>query len=733
MSSARKTNTIHTVNQSRSVSSVSEYIGIIQRNFLSILALTILALVIGYFVASNVVPMYRATAEILLVSDEKEQLSLGSALNLSSSNSAIESQLRILDSRAVAETVIKNLNLSNHRDFMPQEPGIIATWLKEISGSSGVGQVNRVTKPNQTNEIPFYVRAFQRHLFLGNVNGGSVITVTFESSDRYLAPKIANEIVKVYQEKAKLLKKEATENTIGWLSNRLEQARKDLVQSEAKLRSFQDSANLVDSSEERRVRTDKLGGITSQIVQARVRRADAEAVYHQVQKLLSGKGKEAAVSIVNEERLNALKAKEREIIFEIERLSQRYGEKHPKIIELKNSHNVVKSQIDTLIESILQRVKKDLDLAIANETEANRLFSQIQSELSDSKQKQFELAKLETDVSTNRQLYDMLLVRMKEADINNVNEFGESRVLDEATLPAGPSNANRTKTILFAGLIGFFLGLAMAVYRELSDPTFKTGEELTDRLHYPLLGVIPTVSRRLNRKYLTERVAAAFPRSTIAEAFNNVRTNIIMSKADKPPRIILVSSAIATEGKTTISSNLAISLAALGPTLILEADTRKPRFKRIVKGQSKGGLLEYLSGKSSLKESVMQDTEVDNLFILPVNAVPAKPLELLSSKKFKLLLEDLSKRFSYIVVDSPPVLPVSDSVVLSPLCDGVVIAVAAEKTHKKAVYGAIDRLNRVGANVMGTVLSQANIRTMISYGDHYYYGYEKYESSPKMA
>jgi len=733
MVDAKKTNSIHTVNHARSVTSVSDYFGILQRNLLPIVALTLLAAVIGYFLSANIVPMYRATAELMLVGDDKEKLTIGEGISIGSSNNAVESQIRILQSKFVAARVIQNLSLQKHRDFLPQEKGTIALLINEVLGSSGVNQVNRVSEQNSKDKTPQYVRSFLRHLFVASRPGSSVITVTYESSDRYMASKVVNEVVRVYQERATFLRKESTENTVGWLNTRMEEVRRALVDSEAKLRSYQDRVQVGDSDEESRVRSSKLGGVTQQIVQARVRRADAEAIYKQVEKLRQEKGKEAAVAILNEDRLSELRAKAQEIQFEVERYSERYGEKHPKMIDLRNTQKVVKSQINNVVNLALQRVKKERDLAIANEREADRLFGQIQSELSQNKKKQFELAKLEMEVSTYRELYDILLVRVKEVDINNTADVRESRVLDEASVPLGPYNANRMRIITFAALIGFFFSLAVAVYRELSDPTFKTGEELMDRLHYPLIGVIPAITRRMTRKLSNERIVAALPRSTIAEAFNNVRTNIIMSKGDQPPKIILVTSAIASEGKTTISSNLAISLAALGPTLILEADTRKPRFKRIINERPKGGLIEYLSGRCSLKESVVRDEEVDNLFIMPVNAVPSKPLEVFSSKKFKAMLTDLSKRFSYIVVDSPPVLPVSDTVVLSPLCDGVVIAVAAEKTHKKAVFGAIDRLNRVGANVLGTVLSQADIKTMSSYGDYYYYGYDKYESSPKIA
>ena len=730
--SLKKASHSHTAKH-RNVDTVSQYVRILTHNYVAIIGVTVLAAIIGYFTASNIVPVYRSNVDLMLVGDEQESVTIADGISLSKGNSIVESQIQLLRSRSIAEEVVSNLRLADHRDFIPQKKGAFSTWLNEMFGFSAVNQVNRLEKPKGADAVSFAVRAFEQRMYLNNSRGSSLVRISFDSSDRYLAPKVADEIVKVYQKRLSEIKSQGVENSVGWLSSRLENVRKKLVGSEANLRSYQDSANLVDSSEEKRIRSDKISGITSQIVRSRAHRADVEALYDQVKKIQKTKGKAAAVSILNDEKLNDLNSRERDIMFQIKRMSERYGEKHPKMVELRSSHKIIKKQVETLIDSIIHRVKKELDLAIANEREAERLFSQIQTELSKGKQKQFDLAKLEMEVSTNRELYDMLLVRLKELDINKSENIGSVRVLDSASVPTGPIKPNKMQIILFACLLGFGVSVAFAIYREISDPTFKTGEELMDRFDLPLLGVIPMMSRRLNKKYSAERISAHHPRSTVAEAFNNVRTNIIMSNGERPPKIILVTSAIASEGKTTVSSNLAIALAALGPTLLLECDTRKPRFKRIVDERPIGGVLEYMSRKNTLKESVAHDHEITNLFTMPVNAMPEKPLELFSSTRFKTVLEDLAKRFHYIVIDSPPILPVSDTVVLSPLCDGVVMVVGAEKTHKKAVFGAVDRLNRVGANVMGTVLSQASIRTMSSYGDHYYYGYDKYDSSPKPA
>ncbi|MDH5545914.1 MAG: polysaccharide biosynthesis tyrosine autokinase [Gammaproteobacteria bacterium] len=711
---------------------MGNYFAVLRRNLLTIISFSILSTVIGYFWAANIPPAYRTSVTLVVDSNKSAQYSIHTPVGLTRSLNYEQAQIELIRSRAVAEAVISNLGLKKHADFLPQKKGMLDIVISKVTGANQEAKISREERDEGLEEIPIYIKAFAQRLDVAYESAKSIIRISYESTDKVIAAKVANEIVAVYLEVLKKVKNESDVNTAGWLSARLEEVRKTLVQSEARLKAFQVEKSIVDSNDENSVRSSKLGGITSQIVKARAMRADAEAVYNEAKKIVSASGVKAISSIVDDDQLLEAKLRESDANREVSLLSKRYGEKHPKMKAARSRYQQLSAQAKAEAQRVFRRVKRSLDLALEQEKETDALYKQLQQELASTKDKQFELAKMEMDVSTNRELYDLLLMRLKEADINRADNVADVRVLDPAAVPSAPYKPNRTKIMLFSFLIGFGLSLGMAVIREANDPTFKTAEDLLSIPGVPVLGIMPQLSRREIRKYSAEKIAVGKSRSSAAEAINNIRTNVIFSSSDRAPKITLVTSAVASEGKTTVSSNLAISMSMLGPTLLIEADTRRPRVGEFMKGKVLGGIFEYVAGKHKLKDCVVKDDAAENLYVMPVKTMPANPLEMFSSKRFDEVLKKLSKKFEYIVIDSPPVLPVSDSIVISSKCDGVVLVVGAESTHKKAVYGALDRLNRAGARVLGTVLSMANIRTIHSYGDHYYYGYEKYQSDGKM-
>ncbi|MDX1812949.1 MAG: polysaccharide biosynthesis tyrosine autokinase, partial [Gammaproteobacteria bacterium] len=304
------------------------------------------------------------------------------------------------------------------------------------------------------------------------------------------------------------------------------------------------------------------------------------------------------------------------------------------------------------------------------------------------------------------------------------NDKVSVKVIEAATVPKAPFKPNRKRIIIISFLLGLIGSILLSLLREYSDKTFKTGEDVIEKTKLPLLGVLPILNKKDLVDSTPERVIVQKPRSSIAEAVNNIRTNIIFGNNDEePPQVILVTSAVASEGKTTVSANMGITLARLGPTLVIEADTRRPRMRGFMNKTQKGGVFEYVAGKASLKDSVVQDHEVKNLYTLPVKMKPAKPIEFLSSRRFKEAIAVLRKKFKFIVIDTPPILPVSDAIVLAPVVDGAILVIGAESTKHAMAKDAISRLEQVNAPLLGAVLSRANPKTFGSYGSSYYYGY----------
>lgn len=376
-------------------------------------------------------------------------------------------------------------------------------------------------------------------------------------------------------------------------------------------------------------------------------------------------------------------------------LTKRYGERHPKITEARAELNATKARLDNKSRNI-----------------------------SLSRSKQIELARLEGDVEVNQELYEAFLAKFKEADLSSTGaQVQGARIIDKALPPGGPIYPQKQKIIFTWGVGGLLIGVMLAFLREQLDSTFRNPRVIENKLGLPLFGVVEAMSddiKTIERHYLDNK------RSVFSESINHIRTGVTYSNVDQPPKVILITSSVQSEGKTTIASNLALAYAQLGSTLLIDADLRRPRIKHIVDTQHQYGLVDYVAGMASLKECVIQDSEEKNLFILNSGTIPPNPLELLASDKFSNIIEALRANFTYIIVDAAPVLPASDAVVLGQLSDALLMVVQADRTTHHMVRDAIKRLRSSKVDIQGLILSRANVKKNNPYHYGGYYGYGSY-------
>lgn len=385
--------------------------------------------------------------------------------------------------------------------------------------------------------------------------------------------------------------------------------------------------------------------------------------------------------------LQALNSEYNEARAKLDELAKRYGSRHPKITEARAEVSAAKQRLDNKSRSI-----------------------------SSSREKQVELARLERDVQVNQELYEAFLAKFKEADISaSGSQVASARIVDRALPPGGPIYPQKNRIIMMWTIGGLMLGIGLAFLRQQLDSTFKNGRMLEEKLGLPLFGIMQTMEKDVSaveRHYLVNK------RSVFSESINHIRTGITYSNVDNPPRVLVVTSSVQSEGKTTLASNLALSYAQLGKTLLIDADLRRPRIKHIIETDTPFGLVDYVAGVVELKDCVRQDKDEKNLFILNSGTTPPNPLELLASDRFKQIIDDLRGRFEHIVIDTAPVLPASDAVVLGRISDALLMVVQSEKTTHHMARDAVKRLNASRVQVAGLILSQANIKK----GNPYYYG-----------
>jgi len=379
----------------------------------------------------------------------------------------------------------------------------------------------------------------------------------------------------------------------------------------------------------------------------------------------------------------------------LDELAKRYGARHPKITEAQAEVAAAKRRLDRKSKTI-----------------------------ADTREKQVELARLERDVKVNQELYETFLSKFKEADLSSSgSQVASARIVDKALPSSGPIYPQKQRIILMWTFGGLFLGVMLAFLREQLDTTFKSARVVEEKLGLPLFGVIQALGKdveTVERHYLTNT------RSVFSESINHIRTGVMYSNVDHPPKVMVITSSVQSEGKTTLASNLALSYAQLGTTLLVDADLRRPRIKHIIETDTKFGLVDYVAGVVQLDECIRRDQQEDNLYVLNAGTTPPNPLELLASDRFKKIIEDLRSRFSYIIVDTAPVLPASDAVVLGQSCDALLMVIQSDKTTHHMARDAIKRLNASNVNVEGLILTQATIKKGNPYQHGGYYGYGTY-------
>jgi capsular exopolysaccharide synthesis family protein len=398
--------------------------------------------------------------------------------------------------------------------------------------------------------------------------------------------------------------------------------------------------------------------------------------------------------------LDSLKSTKVDIENQIAETSKRYKEKHPKLIALK-----------TRLEAI----------NISLDEESKKIFLL--------NEKIVQYSNLKREVDSNRTLYESLLKKTKETEVSKELTTTDLRILDLAEVPSAPIRPNRKRDITTGAMWGMLLGLGLAFFIEYLDSTLKNAEDVESYVKLPFLGYVPSLRSEaveVREARNVDLISEKSVHSRITEAYRSIRTSIIFSSPqDKPLKSILITSCLPQEGKTFVSINLGIVFAHTNePIVLVEADMRRPRISAVFGMNNNVGLSSFLAGEATIDE-VIRPTEVPNLSFISSGPLPPNPTELLSSVKTHELLEVLESRFSRVIVDSPPVLSVADTLLLANLVDGVITVIRASYTNIGPVLRARQRLHDAKSRIIGVILNHVNVKREDSYYYYHYY-YSRY-------
>lgn len=707
---------------------LGQYWRVIKRHKFSIFSIILICLIIGVLAALIVTPIYQA--ETKLIANPIQPKPDASDQYVSSALVFLfyETQYEIIGSLNIAQKTVDKVDLvARYRaEQATQHPEKwLVSFIQQAKAWLPISNEQGPTPESSDEALRATLASdIQEKLKVEGGKKSEIIRISYEGPDPQLAADITNAIAEAYLEFGLESRLSSARQTSTWLNDQLQDLKAKLKESEDALQAFQKSQGMVDTSQQERLAGTRLSTLSTELIRAQTKRSEAEIRYKQIRSKHNSGDYASLSPILNNRMVQVQEQEVRTLSRSVRELSERYGEKHPKMIAAWADLNEAKRNLEAKINKVVDSVRKEYQAAQDQEKELGALIRKEKRDLGAIKGSSFELTRLERKVLNNQKLYESFLSRFQTANVSEQYDASNIHILDTARVPEEPFKPNKPRFILIALMLGLFMGTLFAFLREHLDTTFKTTEELEEKLKLPTLGVIPIIKKAKNT-VSPERQVLTDSRSQFAENVNSIRTGLLFSKIDKPPKTILVTSATAMEGKSTLAINLATSLSQLDNTLLLEVDLRKPSFAKYLNINSVPGITDLILNKEMPKDVLTKVGSEDNkLYVIPAGSFTSNPLELLSSNHFTNLFEGLRKKFTYIVLDGPPVLAVSDAVVLGQIVDSVVLAVKSESTRSQMVKEAIKRLHKSNVHVSGTVLAQADAKRMNYYGTHYSHYYD---------
>ena len=673
-------------------------------------------------------PKYQSTALILIEPRVNRVAETTSVLsNLPADFETVQTEVEVIASYGLLNKVVRDLKLTKYPEF---NSSLKPVWfgkriLNNLFSSEGPPPTQEQLERDATNTLLASTAA-------SSSGRSRVVSLTVEAESPAMAAKLANAVSDAYLVSQLDAKFEATQRTSTWLNKRLRELKEQVRSSEQAVEQYRQEAGLIEGKNSSLSTADQMMSLNNQIVLAGTQRAEAEARLSSVRSVMGNPEAMSSVSVImGNDMIQRLKGEEATIRRNVASLSQRYGPKHPQILQAEVELADIQQKMNLETSKIVASLESDVAMARSRENSLIGAQNRLESNMSSQNQRGIKLRELTRESEANRALMETFLGRFKELSDQSNMQTTDARVISRAQPPASPSSP-QTRFILFVALMASAgIGIALAVVVERLDSGVHTGRDIERWTGLSVLTIVPELKGKGSPANKSMQVVTA-PMSRYTESYRNLLVGLNLSNVDNPPKIIAVTSANPSEGKTVTSISMAAAAAATGKrVLILDCDLRRPRLHQEL-GVSRGpGLVDYLAGQAEL-EAVMRTDERYNLQYITAGSETQNVLSLIESQKLRALLTQMKPHFGLIVVDTPPLLAVADAKVLAERCDSVVFAVRWGKTSRNTLIDGLKHLEGNAAPVAGVVMTRADMDRLSSYqyGTSYYgKAYKSYYSS----
>jgi succinoglycan biosynthesis transport protein ExoP len=663
-------------------------------------------------------PVYRATTQILIDRDTPNVLPSKELVELVQGGmDYYQTQYQLLKGRSLAERAVERLKLQRHPELATGP--MMNPWerVRRFFGRPPSAVVD-------VSGIPLSpaAAAFRSRIDVDPLPGSRLVNLHFRAYDPQVAADAVNMLAQLYIEQSLELRYTTSTEATGWLSERLKEQQVKVEAAEKALQEYREREGLVNQEERQGLVEQKLEMLNGAVLDARTDRIAKESLYNQI--AAQGPGQiESFPLVLGSEPVQALKAELALLQKEEAQLAETLGDRHPDMVRVRSQIRRTQEKIRTEIRAVAAAAESEYRTALAKEARLAATLEAVKKEAQETNRKSIEYGVLKREMETNRQLYQDLLTKTKQTGLETELKTTNIRVVEKAERPRGPISPNKMRNYQMAIILGLLIGIGLALGFEHLDNTFKTPEDVKEHLQVPFLGMVPDVGLKTAGGAVRGPTASQIlknPSSAVADAYRVLRTNLIFTSAETTGRVLLVTSASPSEGKTTTLANLATALAQNGAkVLAVDGDLRRPTLNRHFGLEKTPGLSDLIVGKAAASQAI-QSTRVNGLQVLACGYQPPNPAELLGSPMMKQILEALRAHYDWVLIDAPPLLAMADAPVLASLVEGVVLVLAAEAATKPAVMRAIDQVHNVGGKVTGVVLNKVNLERNSYYYSQYY-------------
>ena len=714
-----------------------------KRKQLVITVAAIIFLTTALFTFSKI-PLYTATTQVLVEKNQEKGRLEGLTTYMTWDPDFKATQFELIRSFNVALRVVKNHHLdTEYKQYFLEEPparsGVansITAFLSDLvssgkdffsSFSAPTGEKERQPTGIQTGgrtDAEKIADMIQNALELTPVRDTKIVHVSYTHRVPEIARLVADGVVEAYIEETLDIKTSTARHSLNWMTVKADEERRKLEASEKALQAYMRKNDIVTVENRLAVLPERLSKFSAELSAAQTEEKKYAAVYSQIRKVgRKSKKLESIPLLAENSELQALRSELFAAEQHIRELSKRYGEKHPMMIKARTDQKVLSQKKQAEIERIIQVAKNNYELAQTRVRDLSKLMEETKAEMLDMNERLAQYTVLSRDKEMNRTVYDALSSSIKKTDVTAQAMDVRIWAVKKAALPLAPSKPKKERVLLIGLLAGLSVGIALVLFLDYLDNTVTSAEEAEKRYGLTVLGAVEELSKKSTR---VESFLQDNPLSAFSESYRLIRSSLLLSTPDHPPRTLLITSMMQQEGKSTTTKNLAATLVQNDKkVLVVDCDMRRPRQHSMFDVENSYGLSNYLSGNTDEQQpTLIKQVEESGISVLPAGPIPPNPAELLGSKRMKLLLDNSKEGFDFILLDSPPVQQVTDSLLLAGLVDGTVIVLRCGKTTFDMLDSGIKKLRETQAHLLGFVFNRVTKKN----AGQGYYGYYSYYS-----